>query len=555
METFISHSAPEIDQAGQFRPEVWVETGEGRVIEIEPSTNGRAACVAIQAVEEGLKKPFKGWVGVDDDVFALAEQSLHTDTVLTYRIEWQRKPGIDHRIGVDELRGVSNGKANMDKSRENGVRKLVALGDRRGKEALTHPAEDPASQHTSGAAVTDDMVAALQAPGATTGQATTGQATAPTANPKDALGALQTAAKSHTLRAFLDGFVRDAIAAGVPAADVEAVVAPIVGNVGPGDFNASPNTRAIQEPPPAYPRWWGDNRHVTNIGSFEATSGQRALAWARRHLDDVTEAARAHNEAVRGADLDAESSLIEIPDVDAIAAHSSLLAHRIMAMADAVQLSMYARPDGIASRSARSHGIAVGYVCDAFAAHAHDGEAIGQAHVDAVIADATLEYRRMLDVSFGRVDDPGTLRYSPVSVDSDGTVTPVDEGEPAPPWGPPADAPETPARSAGVEAPPAEAPRAAPDPEPGPPAATDHVDKDVLMGMLTRLVVAAGLDTSRSQDVDALRAWLSVRFNVNSTAAVDPVALGAVIAEYQAMGKSAPERFRAEVQHATASAA
>lgn len=503
MKRFISHAAP-LDDG--FRPEVWVETGEGTVTEIEPSSAGKSVQVFITAAEPGLKKPITGWLAADDPIMDLVADAKETGAQIAWRVEWTRKRDIDPRTPIIELRGMkdANSDADMKACAENGVRKFVGINGNRSREALTHPAEDPT---TDVAAVTDEMVEQMKgSPKSAT--AAVGMSAA------DALKALGAAASKTDLPyTVLVPLAAAALAAGADAREVSNLLHR--GLPFPGSDDDRRRLGAIAEPAPTWPCKASGER---SLGSYEVQAAVGAVTWA----DTYT---RAH-----------------LPERDP-APFVAPVAALLLGLADAVQVAVYGggRPNRMASSHARARGVVI-HVIEAQAQSLFGVGDARQEWVDAVLEQAT----GLMTTAISVLDDtPAILAAIHVSIPGVADApAPAPEPQPEPaPESQPAPEPK-PAASRQAKPEPV-----APDTEPGESAVAGASDED--LRAFAKLATLAGF----TDDPAKVAAWLDATFGVRVAREVPADMLIDTLAHYRSFGVNGVDEFRADVLAVAADAA
>lgn len=127
---FVSYDGP--DKEG-FRAEVWVEKGVGVITSIEE----KAQTAAVKIRTPKLTHPNIGNIRIDDPLYQEVLKYKDSGQEIPWRIESQRKPSVDRKTPIRELR------TSTEVAKENTVRILASLGENFSQEALTNPAEDP----------------------------------------------------------------------------------------------------------------------------------------------------------------------------------------------------------------------------------------------------------------------------------------------------------------------------------------------------------------------------------------------------------------------------
>lgn len=131
---FESHDG--VDNDG-VRAEVYVQKGTAKIVRIAPHENGKVAQIEIKT--EGLKFAQKAWMNTDSEVFEIATKAFDKGEMVDYRIESQRRPGLDRTTPIAEFR------VNADTAQEKTKSILAGLNGVLSKEAVTDPAEDPSA--------------------------------------------------------------------------------------------------------------------------------------------------------------------------------------------------------------------------------------------------------------------------------------------------------------------------------------------------------------------------------------------------------------------------
>jgi hypothetical protein len=117
------------------RAEVYVQLNRGTVKEIQERTDKGVADVKFDVAK--LNHPIHGWIGIDTKTYEEVKRAKETGEEVEFRIESQRKPGIDRKIPMSELR------KDMSAARDNTRSLLVGVNDIYTDELMTNPNEDP----------------------------------------------------------------------------------------------------------------------------------------------------------------------------------------------------------------------------------------------------------------------------------------------------------------------------------------------------------------------------------------------------------------------------
>jgi hypothetical protein len=234
MSVFVSH-----DGDGT---EVYVATAKGKVTKLEEKAN--AVNATIEATY--LDWPISGWLNKDEAILEVIRKAYEDGTEIEVRIESQRKKGISRETPINELR-----KENANK---NIIKKLVAVNGSFTGEALTNPADDPA---------TGQATSALTSPRPRTeGASSTGGATV---DKSAVLTTLRTLATSREVsEAVIDAVKAQALIAG--ATPIEVAEAATI----PGEQPTAVQSAFSKEAPP-FKDYNSDGR--TNLGNATVASG------------------------------------------------------------------------------------------------------------------------------------------------------------------------------------------------------------------------------------------------------------------------------------------
>lgn len=134
MDTFITHDG--LDD-NNVRAEVYVQKGFGNVTEIKENKAGTADVVLTVP---NLKYPIHGWVDIESAIFEEAKKHLASGEETSFRIESQRKTGVDRTTPISELR------KDPTKARTTVITILAELNNVVSQEAVTLAEEDPATK-------------------------------------------------------------------------------------------------------------------------------------------------------------------------------------------------------------------------------------------------------------------------------------------------------------------------------------------------------------------------------------------------------------------------
>jgi len=131
---FTSHDG--VDE-NEVRAEVHVQVNKGTIKEIKENPASGVADVHFSV--EKLKFPIHGWIRTDDPVYEKVTKARDTSSEVSFRIETQRKAGVDRKTPIAEFRGDTT------TARENTKVLLVGINGDLTDEAVTNPKADPHS--------------------------------------------------------------------------------------------------------------------------------------------------------------------------------------------------------------------------------------------------------------------------------------------------------------------------------------------------------------------------------------------------------------------------
>lgn len=392
---FISHDGLD---ANDVRAEVYVETGTGTVKALE--VNGKNVLVKMNV--EGLRHPVQGWTSVSEAIYQTLVEAQESGRDVTYRIESQRKNGVDRKIPITELRKT------QDIANENTRKLFVGVDGVLSSEAVTNPAEDP---HTGGRIpATDPRHAPKQ-------QGGNAPATAGGFSAEQALTGLANARQGGLPPTVVDAAAALALAAG---ASVEQVLTAGV------DEQTTQQRREVRRAFAAEAKPFHshntDNR--INLGSYavQAAVGAESLA-ADLIAEQNARVAEAHNAAVEAGDIAGEP--IEPAPVDF--KQAAALGRILLELADRVQVDAYGggRPDRMATSHSRARGLVYDAVKNRYAVPFGDAEA-QDAWKKAVVAEATLRLQYAALIS-----EPNAEENAPQQSQQGQQVERVEAGRPS----------------------------------------------------------------------------------------------------------------------------
>lgn len=340
---FISLDGP--DDRG-VRAEVFVEVGSGPVTAIEGLTEGKRN-VRVVIEPTMLTRPVYGWLQAEDPIVAIAQQAMETGNEVRYRVESQRRSGVDREIPIQKLR------ENPAEASKQVSRILAGLNGTPSLEAVTNPSEDPST--STGRIPATDMPATTTQPSPATG----------TLNIAEAIAVARTQRMDS---AAIDVLTALAIAHGQdlpPAPHTPDTSGEVTGG-----------TRPREEPPYAL----SDSDGQANAGSYAVTGALYLLNWATEQLGPIPS--------------DADPTTIAAQHDRA-----QTLAGLVMGMADHVQVAV--RGGGRPQRNSASHTAARRVLC---ALMESDGLPVGRprteidAWMNRAITTAIRQYRSAIHI-------------------------------------------------------------------------------------------------------------------------------------------------------------
>lgn len=367
-----------IDSAG-VRAEVFVQTGTGTVDDLIEKGNN----INVRMRVEGLKHPVQGWTSKSEKIYPMLVEAKESGREVSYRIEAQRKNGIERSLPIAPLRET------MELGKENTNMLFVGIDGTLSSEAVTNPAEDP---HAGGRIPATDP----------RNQPTK---TAPAANGlgggfsvEQALTGLANARIGGLPDSVTDAAAALALAAG---ASVEQVLA--------AGFEAQQDTKQPRGPvqrgfaKEAKP-WVAFNTDSrVNLGSYEiqAAIGAESLAADLMFAHAAAEA-DAHNAAVDAGEIAGEHIDPTPVDFKNAAALGSLL----LDMADRVQVGTTGggRPDREANSHSRARGLVYDAVKNRHPVPFGQGAEVQAEWKTTVVEEATLRFKYAVRIAFPDFD-------------------------------------------------------------------------------------------------------------------------------------------------------
>lgn len=302
------------DENGK-RAEVYVQSFSGTVKDIKENTDKKVADVHFSV--GNLKFPIHGWINIEEPVYDLAKTAYESGDEVTFRIETQRKTGVDRSIPMEELRKDSS------TARDNVKVLLVAVNDLRTSEAVTNPKEDPKGTNGRYVAGDDD----ISTPASSSGGGSS-------ISKEAALEALTNAAASPEARStILDSLAAQVLLHG---ATVEEVNIALAGNdKRENGTNLDAPRAAYAQEAPAWKEYNSDGR--LNLGATAVAAGVGVETLVTKQLHALS--------------LSRTSNIEEVTDY---------FTNIVFAIADRVQVAVYgngARVDRAANSHTRIRGI------------------------------------------------------------------------------------------------------------------------------------------------------------------------------------------------------
>lgn len=298
------------------RAEVYVQSFSGTVKDIKENTDKKVADVHFSV--GNLKFPIHGWINIEEPVYELAKTAYETSEEVTFRIETQRKPGVERTTPMEELRKDSS------TARDNVKVLLVAINGLSTSEAVTNPKEDP--KGTNGRYVAGDEDIATPAGSSTGGGASISK--------EAALAALTTAAASPEARAsILDSLAAQVLLHGATVEEVNVALAGQDKREN-GTNLESPRASYAQEAP-AWKEYNSDGR--LNLGATAVAAGVGVETLVTKQIHALS--------------LSRTSNIEEVTEY---------FTNVVFAIADRVQVAVYgngARVDRAANSHTRIRGI------------------------------------------------------------------------------------------------------------------------------------------------------------------------------------------------------
>jgi hypothetical protein len=385
-------AAPFIAHDGEkdgVRAEVHVQKGNGVIDKIERAGEGegRNAYIHIKSSIASVKKPVKSWLDKSDPLFAKVVEAHTSGREIEYRIEAQRKPGVDRSIPIAELR------PNMEVASEKTTVIFAALDGEPSLEAVTNPAEDPAPGDRARAA---DPQARDDAGADRAGRRDRGAEAAAPALVFDvtkALAGLATARSTGMPQGVIDAAAALALMAGATAKQVNEA-----GFTAQRGSNRTEIRRAHAKEGKPFEAVNSDGR--TNLGSYAVSAVDECRRFAFGLRRDAEQAAfDAYNADVAAGVVEGEAlTAPRKPEPH----HVLSLGKMLLEIADRVQVGAYG--GGRVDRMAKSHSRARSLVFDTirhrhpvpFGAESPDAQ---REWVDTVVAECVETFQALAEIA------------------------------------------------------------------------------------------------------------------------------------------------------------
>ena len=316
MGKFKSHDGVDVNGV---RAEVSVMTGTGRIKEIvSKGENSRNVEVIFDPDNPMLKRKVAGFLATDSkELWEYVQKAFADKSDIAYRIESQRKRGVDRATPFDDL-----------KHDEQVVRILAAVDTVYSSEAKTNPKEDPVKDNPS--ALYDEQPAPVRESNGTL------------ASKETLLSALANARINGLSEIVVDTLVAQALVSGASIEDV------VKAGFDPEDSEAHTptliNGRAVAQEEKPWVTHNSDGR--PNAGAYMVTHAATAEQFALDHLIKLYSQGKKN-------DVDVSDKML---------AQAASVALELLAIADEVQSFV---TGGRANRQKNSYGRGLSLVLDA----------------------------------------------------------------------------------------------------------------------------------------------------------------------------------------------
>jgi hypothetical protein len=408
---FVSYDGA--DERG-VRAQVWVQVGTGTVTKIEHQDDEtkQNVMVVLKSDHSAVKRPIKGWMSKKDPAYEAVVTAARTGQEVEYRVESQRKAGVDRTVPITDLR------ADTETAGANTISILAGIDGVLTQEAVTTPTEDPAAGGR--------IPAPRDAAGPVTG-AGGDQVDGLTA--ERMLSALATARRTGLSAGVADAAAALALAAGASAQQVQ-------------DAGFSPQAAGARVEPrrahaqEAAPHIRFNSDHRVNLGSYAVQAAFSAEQVAYEILAAAEQRVfEAHNAAVASGQIKGDPMVAPVP-VDLTQAAS--LARVLLALADRVQVGAYGggHPDRMANSHTRARSLVFDAVRTRYPVPFGMGSAARQGWMDSVVAEGVHRFRTLTAVSQEVPELPQPAEQDPQPAGrqgrADGARTEDAQGEAAP---------------------------------------------------------------------------------------------------------------------------
>lgn len=116
--------------------EVKIISGEGKIIEAQEKNN--VTQFSVQDENPKVERPNSGWINNSDPLLQDLLKAKEENRIIKYRIEIQRRDGVDINTPIQELMG----KQDLAKAYKNTIKIFAGMDGKLSAEAVTDPAQD-----------------------------------------------------------------------------------------------------------------------------------------------------------------------------------------------------------------------------------------------------------------------------------------------------------------------------------------------------------------------------------------------------------------------------
>ena len=344
------------------RAEVHVQTGPGIVTHLISAAQGKTFNVKFRSTIPGMKRPISAWVTAEDPLMKVLEEAKESGREVEYRVESQRKPHVDRKTPIAELRKT------QDIAIDNVKSILAGIDGTLGLERVTDPSEDPVSSH--GRYVADDSSRKPGSGGSGSGGAGF--------SPEAALAGLANARQAGMDPAVVAAAQALALMAGVSPADVESA------GVDAGSRQRPTQQRAVAVEAAPFKPYNSDGR--PNAGSYAVQAVLSVDSMVRDLVRD------------KKIDLN-EEGVREV-------------ASALLSAADAVQASVVGSTDRMSNSHTRARGVVFNMLKDveSFAQSSSDPGIVSgslAATINGFVDEASARYSWAVETAFPDVEEIG----------------------------------------------------------------------------------------------------------------------------------------------------